>query len=372
MLFLRVRVSLKIKNMQNSILIERQIVDKAIDALKTQFPMTIKWETAENKKNDKIQIDGFLTLQNKRIPAEVKGDFRMHQLGKILQQKSDYGDFILIANILSDTIKEKLKEEGISYLDTAGNAFIFYPPNIAIAVDGKKRIVNQEILKDKAFTKTGMGVVFKYLRSASLLELPYRSIAELANVSLDTISKTNESLKQQGFIRQLTKNQIGLTDKKRLFEKWADVYETRIKPTLLYEKFSFLNSDAERNWKELPLSDKTCWGGEAAANFQTNFIRPAIFTLYSTESKADLMRNYRLKPDPKGNIHVYLPFIDINLMWNGGSIIFNLPVGFEDNSKQDRLFTHPILTYADLLNSGDARNFEVAQKLYESHVKFFF
>ena len=356
--------------MQNSILIERQIVDKAIDALKTHFPMPIAWE-ATNEPRD-IGIDGFLTLQSKRIPAEVKGDFRMHQLGRVLKQKSDYGDLILIANILSDTIKEKLKEVGISYLDTAGNAFIFYPPNIAIAIEGKKRIVNQEILKDKAFTKTGMSVVFQYLKDDTLLQQPYRSIAESIGVSLDSITKTNESLKQQGFIRQLTKQQIALTDKKRHFEKWADVYETRIKPPLLYEKFSFLNQEAERNWKDLPLSDNSCWGGEAAASFQTDFIRPAIFTLYSTESKADLMRNYRLKPDPNGNILVYLPFIDIKLMWNGGPIIFNTPVGFVNNSKHDRLFTHPILTYADLLNSGDARNFEVAQKLYESHVKLFF
>jgi hypothetical protein len=362
----------KIKNMQNPILLERQIVDKALDALTTQFPMTIEWETAENQTNKKVHVDGFLTLQNKRLAAEVKGDFRMHQLGKILQQKSDYGDFILIANILSDTIKEKLKEEGISYLDTAGNAFIFYPPNIAIAIEGKKRIVNQEVLKDKAFTKTGVGLLFQYLKDETILQLPYRAIADLAHVSLDTITKTNESLKQQGFMRQLTNKKIALTDKKRLFEKWADVYETRIKSILLYGKFSFLNSEAERSWKELSLSNKTIWGGEAAANFQTNFIRPAIFTLYSTESKEDLMRNYRFKPDPKGNIHVYLPFTDIKLMWNSVQIMDNSPIGQGQIEKQDRLFTHPILTYADLINSGDARNFEVAQKLYESHVKVFF
>ena len=358
--------------MQNSILIERQIIDKAIDALKIQFPMTIEWESASDNKDDKVQINGFLTLQNKRIPAEVKGDFRMHQLGKILQQKSDYGDFILIANILSDTIKEKLKEEGISYLDTAGNAFIFYPPNITIAIEGKKRTVNQEVLKDKAFTKTGMGLVFQYLCDESILQLPYRKIANLANVSLDTITKTNESLKQQGFIRQLTDKQIALTDKKRLFEKWADAYETRIKPSLFYGKFSFLNPEAERNWKDLSLSNNTCWGGEAAAYFQTNFIRPAIFTLYSTESKDELMRNYRFKPDPKGNIYIYLPFIDIKLIRNSAPIMFNSPIGQGDTEKQDGLFTHPIFTYADLINSGDARNFEVAQKIYESHVKIFF
>ena len=325
--------------MKNSIFIERQIVDKAVEALKHHFPMSIEWEAISNTQDK--GIDGFLTVQNKRIASEVKSEIRLHQLGKILQQKSNYGDFILITHILPESIKEKLKQEGINYLDTAGNAHIFFPPHIAIAIEGKKRVVNKALMKDKAFTKTGIRVVFKYLRNDNLLQLPYRTIAELADVSLDTITKTNESLKQQGFIRQLTAKQIALTDKKRLFEKWADVYETKIKPPLYYEKFSFLNPESERNWEELPLTDKSCWGGEAAAYFQTQFIRPAIFTLYSTESKADLMRQYRFKPDPKGNIHVYLPFISLNLMWNGGPIIFNLPVGSVDNSAKDRRFTHP-------------------------------
>ena len=336
----------------SAILKERQIVDKAIDALTTHFPMLVEWETA-HLVDKKASIDGFLVLQNKRIAAEVKGDFRMHQLSRLLEQKAENEAFILIANVLPDNIKIKLKELGINYLDTAGNAFIFYPP-IAIAIDGKKSPVNRENLKDKAFTKAGMRLVFAYLKSETLIHQPYRDIAKIVDVSIDTITKTNESLKQQGFIRQLTDKKIALTDTKKLFEKWADVYETRIKPKLFYQKFSFLSAEAERSWKTIPLSKNACWGGEAAADLQTNFIRPAIFTLYSTESKVELMKQYRLKPDPKGNIQVYLPFTT------------NLEFMREEQA------THPILTYADLLNTGEPRNLEVAQKLYESDVKIYF
>lgn len=336
--------------MHNAILIERQIVDRAIAALTTHFPIDVTWEIVDNPINHKGRIDGFLTLQNKRIATEVKGDFRMHQLAGILKQKADYGHILLIANILSDTIKEKLREENINYLDTSGNAFILFPPDITIAIEGKKRAINKEIVKDKAFTKTGMRVVFAYLKDPFLITKPYRNIAETVGVSIDTIAKTNESLKQQGFIRQLTDKEMALTEREKLFKKWADVYETRIKPKLFYEKFSFLNAAAERDFRTIPLSKNTCWGGEAAADIQTQFIRPAIFTVYSTESKAELMRNYRLKPDAKGNIHVYLPFTSMENMSEGRA-------------------THPLLTYADLLNSGDPRNFEVAQKIYDNHVK---
>ncbi len=337
--------------MQQTIFIEQQIVDKAIAAFTRQFPMTIEWE-----KSIENGVDGFLTFQNARLPAEVKGDFRKQDLLKVFQQKVEYGNLIVIADFLPDALKTILKGQNINYLDTAGNAFIFFPPYLAIAVEGKKKAANNAILKDSAFTKTGLRVVFEYLKNDQLLQLPYRNIAAVAKVSLDTISQTNESLKQQGFIRQITNQQIALTDKKRLFEKWSDGYDNRIKPTLFYEKFSFLSVEAERKWKDLTLTAQSCWGGEAAASVQTDFIRPAVFTLYTTESKADLMRHYRFKPDHKGNIHVYFPFVAIDLMQNG----------------VNKNFTHPILTYSDLLNSGDARNIEVAQKINESDVQFFF
>ena len=110
--------------MQAAILKERQIVDKAIDALTTHFPMLVEWETA-HLVDKKASINGFLLLQNKRIAAEVKGDFRMHQLSRLLEQKAENEAFILIANVLPDNIKIKLKELGINYLDTAGNAFFY-------------------------------------------------------------------------------------------------------------------------------------------------------------------------------------------------------------------------------------------------------
>ena len=37
------------------------------------------------------------------------------------------------------------KEENVNYLDTSGNAFILFPPDITIAIEGKKREINKDI-----------------------------------------------------------------------------------------------------------------------------------------------------------------------------------------------------------------------------------
>ncbi len=340
-------------NMQNIVFKEIQLVDKAIEVLKSNFPIPITWEKSPNMRP---AIDGFFVLCNKRLATEVKMGFRMSQLNEILKQKSNYGDLLLITDALTDTIKTILKKESISYLDTIGNACFFYPPALTILIESKKKLPKPEKNKDKAFTKAGMRLVFEYLKDATLLQKPYRKIADLTNVSLDTIAKTHDSLKQQGFITEMETKQIVLINPEKLLQKWADVYDMRIKPTLFYDKYSFLSTEAAFHWKNLAFQTSTCWGGEAAAAILMNDLRPALFTIYTTETRANLMRNYRLKPDITGNIHVYLPFAENNYLLN-------------DNNK---LITHNILTYVDLLNSGDARNLEIAQKIYEKYIRLLF
>jgi hypothetical protein len=342
-----------LSKMQNIVFKQINLVDKAIEALKSSFPIQVTWE---NSPNTLPTIDGFFVLPNKRLATEVKIGFRISQLNEILKQKSNYGELLLITDGLSDVVKTILKKEAISYLDTTGNAFFFYPPTLTILIEGKKKLLEREKQKDKAFTKSGMRLVFEYLKDATLLQKTYRKIADLTNVSLDTIAKTNESLKQQGFISQVNEKQIVLTNPAKLLLKWADIYDTRIKPSLFYGKYRFLNAEAELNWKNLALQTPTCWGGEAAAALLTQDLRPEIFTIYTTETRAHLMRNYRLKPDITGNVHVYLPFADNHYLLN-------------DDYK---LITHSVLTYIDLLNSGDARNFDIAQKIYEKYISVLF
>jgi hypothetical protein len=122
----------------------------------------------------------------------------------------------------------------------------------------------------------------------------------------------------------------------------------------LFEKF--LNSkaikrviqqrDSGHALQKILLKDqKTFWGGEPAGDLYTNYLKPEIFTLYTTETRNELIKNYRIIPDPMGNIQVYKKF------WT-----------FTEANDH---VVPPLLAYTDLMNTGDRRCIETANKIYE-------
>ena len=317
--------------------------ETAIEALKSiiDIDILIKFNF-----NNSEEVDGYLTLRNETFPVKIRKSFRLNQVLDLTLNKKQYPNLILITDILSENIKIALRENKINYLEESGNAFI-QSNNAVILIDNQKNVSKSKNNKDKAFTNKGLVVVFHLLKDETLLNTTYRHISDITETSLDTITKTIQSLRQQGFIRQVDNKTMRLIQKNQLFEKWADAYEMRLKPKLLLGKFRFQNLNSELNWQNILLSNKSFWGGEPAADILTNFIKPAIFTLYSTETRNDLIKNYRFIPDKNGNIEIYHPF---SLISEGQTV-------------------SSLLVYADLLNSGDSRNFEVAQKIKEQYVK---
>ncbi len=326
---------------------ERQTIDNTIDVLKDITGFKIEWTQPNLQANAQNEgIYGFAIINNQTFPIELSANFSLSRLPAILQKQKKYPHLILITPYLTDKLKSILKENNINYLDEAGNAYIRLSSSF-IFIDGKKALKKAEIDKDKAFTKKGIAVVFHLLTDENLVNQTYRRISEVTGASLDTITKVMQSLSYQGFILKIDNKTVQLFDKKRLFDKWADAYENRLKPHLFVARFRFLSVEEQLNWEHLSLNSSSIWGGEPAAAILTDFLRPHIFTLYSTETKSEIMRHYRLVPDQSGNVYVYFPF-------------------FNTNIEKTQL---PLLTYADLMSSGNARNQEVAEKIYQQYVK---
>lgn len=325
-------------------------IETAIDALKSLVDLDLQLHVNPKGNARELTSNNSLTINNQTFQIKLKRDFRLNQMPDLITDRKNNIAFILIADAISDNVKTALREHKINYLDTAGNAFIQSNKGLSVFINGQKAVAKPEMNKDKAFTKKGLVVVYHLLIDESLLNAPYRTISEKTETSLDTVTKVLQSLRQQGFIVPVNDKTIRLTDKKRLFEKWADAYEMRLKPHLLLGKFRFKNIDAQNNWKNIPLSKNSFWGGEPAADLLTNYLKPEIFTIYSTETRNELIKTYHFIPDANGNIEIYKPFETIS---EGHKIA-------------------PLLVYADLLNTGDSRNFESAQKIKEQYEKGFF
>lgn len=322
---------------------ELEIIDLAIESLKD----TADIEAYYNKIGHK-ELDGQLELMLLDYKAvfnvEIKNELRAHQLPKIFDQANRYAPLIVVAQHIFPLLKKKLRDHNINYLETNGNVWIKQPGFIVwIEHPYTERIQKEK--GNRAFTKTGLKVLYDFLLHEEHINLPYREIAEMNFVALGNINYIINGLKERNFLINVNDKEYKLHNKVTLLEKWVTAYGQRLKPTLLVDTYRFLREDDLNNWKNLSLTPgKTWWGGEPAAELLTNYLRPAEWVLYTTETKAELMKHYRLVPDEQGPIKVFRKF------W-----------GY---TRLNEKTVSPLLVYADLINSTDSRCIETAQKIY--------
>ena len=91
-------------------------------------------------------------------------------------------------------------------------------------------------------------------------------------------------------------------------------------------------------------------GGEIAAAELTGYIKPERYILYTTHLPGELIYKFKFQKDPNGNLEVLTPF------W-----------AFEWNLAE-RGFVPPLLIYADLMETGDARATEAAEIIYDNYL----
>ncbi|HMQ87906.1 MAG TPA: type IV toxin-antitoxin system AbiEi family antitoxin [Flavilitoribacter sp.] len=276
------------------------------------------------------------------LTAVVKSVLQPSHLPQLLELRRKFPHFIVIAGRISRQLAQELKELGINYLDSGGNAFIDTQA-FFLFIEGRK--AGESVDRKHLFTNASIQLLFHLMVKPGLLTKPYREIASETGASLDNISKTIRSLNENGYIVELKKGGYTFLNKEGLLERWIAEYGERLKPKLLMGRFRFLKDD---RWQDLALDPaKTQWSGEPAVDLELGQLRPQLFTLYTLENKQELIRQYRLVPDAQGPVYVYRAFWDL--------------AGYSDTNRVPLL-----LTYADLLLSGSARNAEAAKSLLDA------
>jgi len=326
---------------------ENNFAHIALDNLYTYTGITGKW-----KENGVREIDGKITFRiNKQqltFNAEIKQELRNHQLPVILEQAKLFAPLIVVAGRLFPKIKEALRNNQVAYLEANGNIFL-HQQDTMIWIDAQQPIKTKKETGNRAFTKTGLKVVFHFLLHEDDINLRYREIANRAGAALGNINNIINGLKETGFVINLDKELYNLTNKKALLDRWITGYAEQLKPGLHIGNFRFVKEEDFLNWKALPIANgKTFWGGEAAGSLLTNYLKPAELTLYTTETRNELLKNYRLIPDEKGNVKLFKKF------WHNEATGNIVP---------------PLLAYADLTINGDRRSLETAKKIYDEFLQ---
>lgn len=287
--------------------------------------------------------------------VECKRNVRPANLGVILHQMDRLGQqAMLITDYLAPDLADELKERDIPFLDAAGNAYI-KQANLLIWIKGQKPAAKASVTPvGRAFQPTGLQVIFTLLSNPQAINLPYRELAKMAGVAHGTVGWVIPDLQQLGFVRDLQgkRGTRRLFQHERLLNQWADAYARVLRPRTLIGRYYVADFEGWKNW---PIAEYgALWGGEPAAAMLTDYLRPGELTLYAEQMPSLLAARQKFikeaEPGHKAVVEVHKRF------WN-----------FPDAPKY-RNMVPPLLVYADLLATGDARCIETAKMIYDEHV----
>lgn len=328
--------------------LKERLAIKALKALEDVVGLRATRKAYDDDQGGEILINDGNLFQQEYI-YEIKPNLTHTNLGPITARLAALPEkTILITRYANPKIADKLKALDTQFIDAAGNAYLNDPP-LFVFITGRKPVEPEyKEPVGRAFNPAGLRILFTLLCNPDLKEEPLRTIAQAAKVALGTVAGIVEELKRRGFLAIINKNEKRLVHKDTLLEKWVLNYPEKLKPQLLIGRYE---AQDPFWWKRAEIEELGAyWGGETAAELLTHYLRAEETTIYTARPINKLLAKYRLRRHPKGNIKIYKTF------WN---------FTHEDQYKN---IVPPLLIYADLLATGDARNIETARMIYDEQL----
>ena len=310
----------------------------------------------ERRGTSGYRADGYLQIGPKGLLflAEAKSRLLPDTVGRLRTINQQTGEpVVLVVPYVNDRQGEKLREQGIQYLDTAGNAYLCQADgSFLVLVEGQREPLAEQPAQHRVFQPAGVQLLYHLLGEPTLLQASYRAMAEQAQVALGSVSILLRGLQQLALLREESGTRRW-TDPAQVLRRWVDAYGEVVRPKLPAQRYRWLEPGvARQGWQGLELGAEMAWGGEPAAHLLLDgYLLPEYFTLYSTATRGDVMRRLRLVPDPTGPVEVLRPMATT--------------LG---PARPQPQAVHPLLAYADLLLTADPRNREVAQMLHEHYL----
>ena len=304
-------------------------------------------------KDGRLRRDAILEIAKEEFVVETKPEITKGNKGIVLAQLKEVSrennlPIILLTKYIPTEIAKEYVNEGVFYLDVAGNCNI-RQNNLVLLVEGKKIERMAKVNQPRAFQEAGIKLIFLFLVDPEKAQLTYRELAELANISLGSVGTIMQELIDLNFILK-TKQTLKLKNTKELLNRWITAYHDVLRPRLVMKHMRFVRPESYNRWKEINLNEPdglAFWGGEPGANLLTNYLHPGIYTIY-TYRNWQSFKDIGLVPDETGNVEVLVIF------W-GPQTCLGIP---------------PVLIYADLMSSGSDRNIETANMILKNELQY--
>jgi hypothetical protein len=326
---------------------EKYILEEAINSLlKYTYIQAVV-------KDGRLRRDAILEIAKEEFVVGTKPEITKGNKGIVLAQLKEVSrennlPIILLTKYIPTEIAKEYVNEGVFYLDVAGNCNI-RQNNLVLLVEGKKIERMAKVNQPRAFQEAGIKLIFLFLVDPEKAQLTYRELAERANISLGSVGTIMQELIDLNFILK-TKQTMKLKNTKELLNRWIIAYHDVLRPRLLMRHMRFVRPENYTKWKEINLNEPdghAFWGGEPGANLLTNYLHPGVFTIY-TYRNWQSFKDIGLVPDETGNVEVLVIF------W----------------SPETCLGIPPVLIYADLMSSGSDRNIETANMILKNELQY--
>jgi len=305
----------------------------------------------------RIGSDAIIDIKagNKRwqLHIEAKPQLTSHTLGPTIaavsEIKKKHPSVALVSTYVNPSQADKLRNLGIEFFDTAGNAFL-QQKGLHVFITGRKPQASKSLGRPaRAFNPTGSRLVFALLCQLGLENKSYREMAKESDISLGAVNWIMNDLRTLGYLVDLGARGRRLVKKKGLLKRWTSAYPEQLRPKLILGRFR--TRHAHDWWQQADLPSDTFWGGEVAAKLLTKYLRPETITIYSESNLPKLQAQYGLQRDPNGDVELLRKF------WK-----------FDHWDEKNLQTAPPLLVYADLVSTADDRNLETAQIIYEQYI----
>jgi hypothetical protein len=337
-----------------------KLIETAIQALQRTTGLAaqiVRLEQANTVHHDRHQrFDAVIEIEAQgrkhKFAVEAKLGVRAELLTQIkaLWPNEQQTRLLIVAPYVTTYLAEKCRQLKLPFLDTAGNAYL-EDDDLFVYVTGQKKPIDMAPPQtNRTNTAAGLRVLFALLCRPQLLNAPYRELATTAKVALGTIGPVIKDLETRKLIATfgtaLPKRR--LLDAKALLQEWVAFYPAILRPRLQPRRFRAPNHDWTQQ-TDLARFD-AYWGGEVAADRLTHDLKPEMLTIYTLHNPTKLIAEFRLRADLNGDVEILDAFWDHNLTTGTHDVV------------------PPILVYADLITTTDARNLEAAKLIYEQHI----
>ncbi|MFC1523026.1 type IV toxin-antitoxin system AbiEi family antitoxin [Elusimicrobiota bacterium] len=300
-----------------------------------------------------------------RLAVEVKRCITTRNQAQhiILQTKGLTGsraDVTIFAPWIPEHVAVEFRQAGVFFIDAQGNAFIRKPPHIMIDIRGKKLDRPLKAEPGRLIEPCGLKVVHYLLTHPKAINDPFRAIAKGAGTALGTIHIIMKELRAGQWLLPAARDKRRFGDLKGLIELFVRGYALKLRPACLLGRYRHKTQkpkDILDGFAKCLAGAEGRWAvtGGMAGRELTHYLEPDNVILFvDDQARAKLEQEPMLRDDAGGNVTL-LRLFDTTAI--------------ADKPKGAWPLVTPLLIYAELLETGGAREIETAKMIYKRFIE---